>query len=212
MPRRPPPDSPARVLTPILDEEGRLADLRVEWDGKSLSLCGRTGPRMEEELAARALADVPRDAQGRPVLLPVLVGLGAGHGLRWLLANVSGPVAVADREEDILALTRDQSLARAPEVFWIGRKEAPDAESAMRILDALLEKTGRSGFAPVIHPAWRRLDPDFCKDLSARLAAHARFWGAAGARRFVTDVPRVLLFDSPYFLVREIREIGRAHV
>ena len=198
VPGKPAPPPLYRAI-PVL-EDGRLIDVRLEWPDKSWRLCGRVGARLEEDLVARALAG--DDGQG----LPVLLGLGLGHGLRKILRERPGPVAVADREEAILTLTRDEELAENPRVFFVAAKDLADPDRAMEVLEAFRTASGGGPFLPVAHPVYLRLPPGFYAALSRRLASHNRFWGAAGYRKFTHPAPRVLLFESRYFLVTEIRE------
>lgn len=194
------PAPPPRYHASPVFEDNRLIDVRLDWPDKSWRLCGRAGARLEEGLVARALAD--DHGQG----LPVFLGLGMGHGLRALLRERPGPVAVVDREEAILALARDQKLTDTPDVFFVPLEDLAAPDRAMAALEAFRDAIGGGPFLPVAHPVYLRLDPGFYADLSRRLTSHVRFWDAANYRKFTQPTPRVLLFTSRYFLVTEIRE------
>ena len=185
-----PKDRDYRV-EPVL-RDGRLADLKVFPGAKSWTLWGRRGPEAEAELLPPAGA-----------ALPVLLGSGLGLALERLLER-GGPVAVVDREAPILACTGLRRRFHGhPGLLWL---DDPDPKQVLAALTNWQAEQGGRPFAPVALSLWLRLDPDYYGVLQQALDASQRvdFWAKARQPRFAQAVPRVLLFQRPYFLMEEI--------
>ena len=89
-------DKPADIRI-IEDNTGKPVDLEILRSGaQPLRMLGPGGPAREEAVLA------PLERAGNMVL-PVLIGLGMGHGLAALLARHDGPVAVVDKECALVA-------------------------------------------------------------------------------------------------------------
>jgi spore maturation protein CgeB len=176
---------------PVLDGE-TLADLRIRIQGKTWHLWGRDGLKREAGLA-EAVEDNA---------LPVLLGAGLGHCLDRLIAR-GLPVAVVDREDGLLDLT-GALAGRAADACL--RVDAPDPARALDRLNAWRAEHGGRPLVPVILPLYQRLDRTYYGALAQTLKAGADtdFWSRARYPKFRSAAPRVLFFDSDYFLCREI--------
>ncbi|MEF2229950.1 MAG: glycosyltransferase [Pseudodesulfovibrio sp.] len=172
-------------------ETGAIQDLRVRVGAKTWHLWGRDGLRREADLAD----GVPADS------LPVLLGAGLGRCLKRLAER--GPVAVVDREDPIEAVTGLRAAwTNRDNVLWIA---AGTPDQAFARLEAWQREHGGKPFAPVLLALYRRLDPEFYAPLHHRLDGAAVFQGKIRYPKFQSAKPRVLFFDSDYFLCREIR-------
>lgn len=179
--------------------DGALADIRVRVRGKTWHLWGRSGIEREERLAG----DVPEG------VLPVLLGTGLGVCLKRL-AESGTEVAVVDRERNLLAL-----LDSPPSPALLVDDPAP--ADALKRLEAWRVAHGNRPLHPIILPLYQRLDRGYYGALAETLKAGGRadFWSQARYPKFRSAAPRVLFFDSDYFLCREIRagleRIGAVH-
>lgn len=178
-------------------KENRLEDVEVRRDGRALRILGAGGPERERATLGDGCP---------PGHLPVLLGSGLGHALRHLLNVFSGPVAVVDKEADILAITHlKESLALADRkrVFWVC---APTSDEALRALTLWQNENEGFPLLPLPHPFYLRLDRPFYAALREAISASARFdfWSRARAPRFVASPPRLLLITSQYFLMGEV--------
>ncbi len=157
--------------------------------------------------------------------LPVLLGLGFGFALRHILANYPGPIAIIDKEKEILSLTnalQDISPEDQARICFI---DSSHAEEVLRLLTLWQKKHGGLPFKAVPHPFYMRLDklltaqnqsnPDINQEIlslgwygSLRKKIEASttidFWAKVRKPRFVQDMPRILLITSKYFLMGEI--------
>ncbi|MDD3313254.1 glycosyltransferase [Pseudodesulfovibrio sp.] len=171
---------------------GPLNDVRVRVGGKTWHLWGRDGRAREEALAGTVADDA----------LPVLLGAGLGHCLARL-AERGLPVAVADREDAIEAVTGvREAWAGTRDVLWLD-----DADPG-RVLDQLhawRREHGNRPFAPLSLPLYLRLAPAHYAALAQRLKDAAAFQARLRYPKFADASPRVLFFDADYFLCREIR-------
>jgi spore maturation protein CgeB len=187
---------------PVLDGE-TLADLRIRIQGKTWHLWGRDGLAREA-----GLADAVRDDA-----LPVLLGAGLGHCLDRLLAR-GLPVAVADRERGLLDLTGALDGRAADACLHV---DDPDPAKALDRLARWRAEHGGRPLVPVVLPLYQRLNRDYYGTLAQTLKAGgpADFWSLARYPKFRLNGPRVLFFDSDYFLCREIlaalERLGTAH-
>ncbi|WP_285906267.1 CgeB family protein [Pseudodesulfovibrio pelocollis] len=177
---------------PLTGPDG-LCDIRVRVNGKTWHLWGRNGPEREQ-----ALADAVE-----PGSLPVLMGAGLGHCLRTLIAR-GGPVAVVDREAGIEAITGvRRELGEHPAVTWI---DDPAPEAVLGCLARWSTAHGHAPLHPVIIPLYQRLDAAYYGPISQAIKAGAQadFRAEAAYPKFRSQTPRVLFFDSSYFLCGEI--------
>ncbi len=197
-------------------ESGRLVDISLHRNGRDVRMLGPGGAA--RELAVLAPLEAAPDAAHRAgtalPTLPVLLGSGLGHALSALLKRCPDmPVAVVDKEADILRLTRLPERLRDPRITWI---TAPDATEALTELTRWQVAHGGKAFLPLVHPFYLRLD-SWYKEMRSALHASARanFWDKAVAPRFAGKEPRILLITSKYFLVGELvaacKRLGYPH-
>lgn len=189
------PEADPRII-PIL-ENGRVVDIEARRDAHALRMLG-AGDHAREE---RMLHGV--ECAGR---LPVLLGAGFGHALARLLATHEGPVAVVDKEKNILSLTRTREAlepALTERVHWV----CDDfSEAALQNLARWQSAHGGLPMLPLTHPFYLRLDRAYYAAVREGLLAGARFdfWSRARQPRFTRDSPRLLLITSRYFLMGEM--------
>ena len=170
-----------------------LTDIRIHINGKTWHLWGRNGLARETELANKVDADT----------LPVLMGAGLGHCLKALL-DKGIPVAVVDKEQKIERLTGvAKDRASHENILWI------DNDDPQKVWDRLTiwqKENGNTPFSPVILPLYLRLDREYYGALTETLKANtqADFWSQARYPKFQATKPRILFFDSNYFLCGEI--------
>jgi len=184
------------TATPVSAPDGSLLDVQLQVQGKTWQLAGRSGPAREQAML--------RPWHETPTALPVILGSGMGHGLQALLEECPGPVAVVDKEADILALTGcRQRFGHRDSLLWV---DADDPQQALRQLSHWQMEHGGAPFAPLPNPLYLRLDPQHYGFLRDRLAASSRFdfWSRAKYPRFRGETPRMLLLTSSYFLMGEI--------
>ncbi len=179
-------------------EADELKDILLTEDGKSRHLVGRYGRQLEERILA--------EADLNPPALPVLLGSGMGYALEQLLSTWDGPLAVVDKEHSIQQLTGiKERFASRENVFWI---DAWDSEDVLSLLTRWqMERPSCPPFLPLLHPAYKRLSPEYYGVLAQRLAASREgdFWAKTRYPRFVSPSPRVLLLSSGYFLIGEFK-------
>lgn len=182
---------------PVYDARGVLCDIIAEDGRRSLSMIGNVGK--ERELTPA------RDFAARGVGLPVLLGLGLGHALAWLLNHWHGPIAVVDKDKELREITGKVPGLLDPRVLFL---ETADSQ---RVLAELTDWQRANGDKP-LHPLgltfYQRLDPDYYGHLRKSLTASSKydFWARARMPRFVPETkPRLLLLASKYFLIGEIK-------
>ncbi len=185
------------LYTPVAirDAQGVLRDIRIEQDGRVWHFAGRRGALAEQAL----LPDYPDCFAGK---LPVLVGCGLGHALRAILERTDGPVAVVDKEKAILALTEiDVDRKR---LFFV---DASEPQAAIKELTRWQMDNDGLPFAPVVLPAYLRLDPDYYRPMQTLLkqSGQLNFWEKTKYPRFTSWPPRILLLTSTYFLIGELQ-------
>ena len=182
----------AYAAEPVIRDDS-LADVRICINGKTWHLWGRAGIERETSLAA----DVPQDT------LPVLIGSGLGRCLEELLER-GLPVAVVDREAPLLALTKAREIARGrTDVLWV---DDPDPETAFHHIAQWSQELGDRALHPVVMPLYPRLDREYYATLTetVRAAGRTDFWALARYPKFRSQDPKILFFDSSYFLCDEI--------
>ena len=169
-----------------------LADLRIHIQGKTWHLWGRDGLAREA-----GLADAVEDGA-----LPVLLGAGLGHCLDRLLGR-GLPVAVVDREPELLELTGALGDCETDACLHV---DDPDPARALDRLAQWKAAHGGRPLVPLILPLYQRLDRAYYGALAQTLKASAAtdFWSQARYPKFRSNAPRVLFFDSDYFLCQEI--------
>ena len=180
-------------------EDGRLRDIVARTNGRDLVMLGPGGPERERNMA--------RSASRRPDALPVLLGAGLGHALRFLLDASDGPVAVVEKERDLQKLTAsldnlDPALRQRLLIVQEG-----DPHKALALLTHWQTAHGGRPLLPLPLPFYQRLDSAYYGWLREQLAASAEFdfWGRAVRPRFREATPRLLLLTSKYFLMGEVQ-------
>jgi spore maturation protein CgeB len=194
-------------------EGDALIDLSLHHqDGRVTRMLGPAGAARELSV----LAPLRQPEGEAPSSLPVLLGAGLGHALEALLAQTppDTPIAVVDKEQDILTLSGIRARFADPRIFWV---DQPDSDQALGLLTQWQMEHGGKPFTPLANPFYLRLDGDWYKSLRQALEASARsnFWDKAVAPRFAGNEPRVLLITSKYFLVGEMvdacKRLGYPH-
>lgn len=177
---------------------GQPDDITAELGGRTIAMLGPAGP--ERELApARAFLS---KADG----LPVLLGAGLGHGLKLLLEQYQGPLAIVDKEADLLALTGALAELTPGALERITLINDGDDAAALRKLTLWQEQNGQKPMQPIVNAFYQRLDGAYYGSLRKSIAASGQydFWSRAKQPRFHGDKPRLLLLASKYFLIGEI--------
>ncbi|BCS90304.1 CgeB family protein [Pseudodesulfovibrio sediminis] len=176
---------------PILN--GPLSDVRIHILGKTWHLWGRKGADREAAMATEIADDT----------IPVLMGSGLGICLEALLQR-GLPVIVVDRETSILDVTTVKTrCTQSPNLLWVDDANPRDALTRIHDFQAA---NGDLSLAPVIFPLYLRLDRDYYGALNDTIKAAPRpdFWSQTHYPKFQHALPRVLFFDSRYFLCHEI--------
>lgn len=189
------PENKFQYTAEAVEAGNSLADVKINWPGRSWHLLGRSGA--ETELRAA------RDFDPAAGVLPVLLGSGLGHAMR-LLADSGVPLAVVDKEKPVLALTGCREQAAGDErITFI---DAPDAASALKQLTRWQMENGGKPLQPIPLPVYLRIDPDYYGALRESLAASRSydFWARTRYEKFKSWPPRVLHLTSDYFLLGEL--------
>ncbi len=143
--------------------------------------------------------------------LPVLLGSGLGHALKILeqslslAAGAGTPLAVVDKEDDILAQTGlREKYSGYKNILWV---DAETAAEALNILSKWQMSNNRRPFLCLANPAYLRLDKAYYGEIRAKLEASAKanFWAKASYRKFSGPKPRILLITSGYFLIGDVQ-------
>lgn len=167
-------------------------DIAIRIKDKTWHLWGRNGIGHETDLAD----GVPEDG------LPVLLGAGLGHCLRRLVER-GLPVVVVDREKAIDRITGLRAMWKdKPGVLWL---DCGTPDEILARLESWQRKNGGRSWAPVPLPLYLRLDREYYGTLANELKGSADFWNRTRYPKFQSAKPRVLFFDSDYFLCKEIR-------
>ncbi len=139
-----------------------------------------------------------------PDRLPVLLGAGLGFALEKLLCVYDGPVAVVDKEADILDITGVEARFKHGNLLFIRNA---DPRKALALLTDWQVKNGGAPLLALANPFYLRLDRPYYDSLKRDLDASLKFdfWGKARKPRFRTGAsPRLLLLTSRYFLMGEL--------
>lgn len=203
--------APQRIFEPLLTD-GQVTDICLRQQGRSLTMLGAGG-------AAREWAVVDAFLQSPPSGLPVLLGSGLGHALRRLLQHYAGPLAVVDKEVDLLKITKVReslSLADQKRVLWVHSSEPEEALRHLTQWQLQHWKKGHTFCAQaqskppilyaLVHPFYARLHREYYTLLREKLCQSTKvhFWEQAIRPRFSTAQPRLLLITSKYFLMGEL--------
>ncbi|AGW12045.1 CgeB family protein [Megalodesulfovibrio gigas] len=178
----------------LLQQDGQLQDVVITQEGRTRRMAGRQGREREAALVQDALPPARS--------LPVLLGAGLGAALEAVLQAHPGPVAVVDKEADILAATG--LVAQYPQVAWV-LDATPEA--ALASLTRWQMAHGGAPFHPIALPFYLRQDRSHYQVLADRLAASQvhNFWEKARQPRFRNWPPRILGVTSQYFLMGEVQ-------
>lgn len=177
----------------ISDDNENICDVRITVDDKKWHLWGRNGFTREADMAAT----IPGNT------LPVLFGTGLGHCLQSLIDR-GDPIAVVDMEEEINRVTGvKKACANAKNVLWV---DLPTPQKALEQLTKWQASNGGKPFSPLIFPLYPRLNRAYYGTLAETLKSNAKadFWTQARYPKFQSTSPRILFFDSNYFLCGEI--------
>nr|WP_321256361.1 glycosyltransferase [uncultured Pseudodesulfovibrio sp.] len=170
--------------------DGELTDIRIHRQGKIWHMWGRKGVSRELSLAD----SVPKGT------LPVLIGSGLGHCLNALRSK-GDPIAVVDREQTIIDLTK--AISHQDALLTVN-----DADPGTAFKQIIDWQKGHGGLPlhPVILPLYPRLDRNYYGPILDTIKAcnTTDFWSQTRYPKFQSTKPRVLFFDSNYFLCREI--------
>ncbi len=193
------------TLQPIFSGE-TLIDITVvrQASAAPLHMLGSGGKERE-------LRILPTSATSAENCLPVFVGSGLGHALKAFLASYTGPVAIVDKEQAILSLTKVQenlentlSAEQKERVFWI--TQSSNEQDVLNKLTQWQKEHKGLPFLPIVHPFYQRLHKEWYGVVRKHLEASQQvdFWAKVRKPRFSTDKPRLLLITSKYFLMGEL--------
>lgn len=198
----------SRTFQAIADAAGQCQDILVHEQGRSFAMLGQAGARRELALLHSWQQRTRQD------VLPVLAGSGLGHALGELCAHYDGPIAVVDKEQDLLQITRLQNLYPDARILWVQNESLEDC---LKTLTHWQQAHGGKAFLPLVNPFYLRLDRNWYNELHTVLKASlsCNFWDKAVTPRFSGTSPRVLLITSKYFLVGEMvdacKRLGYPH-
>ncbi len=138
--------------------------------------------------------------------LPVLLGAGLGHALKVILQKHEGPLAIVDKELEILKISKTIDKLPAKQKKRILLISTQDVDEALQTLTTWQSEHGLLPFLPIIHPFYMRLDRPWYGKLRKHLEASNEydFWTKARKPRFSNNKPRLLLITSKYFLMGEV--------
>jgi len=176
-----------------ITDHSDITDIRIHINGKTWHLWGRKGVEREATLAGNITDES----------LPILIGAGLGHCLQALLDR-GLPVAVVDKESEIDRLTGlKEQFGTTPGVLWLDNDNPQDA---LNLLTDWQAKHGGKPLSPIPLPLYLRLNRDYYGALADTLKANAKtdFWSQSRYPKFQSVKPRILFFDSSYFLCGEI--------
>lgn len=216
-------------------ENGRLADILVTRNGRTLAMLGPAGFRRELAILPPSLqSPAPRDEPRTPPTssvfaspagsaaagespylsqdsLPVLIGSGTGYALAELalrLERLHGPgfkLAVIDKEADVTGLNGMAALLDRHPGMVLF--DAVDARALVETLTRWQTACGGLPLRPFVNPFYLRLDGAYYRAArhACEASARADFWNRARYAKFRGNEPRILLMTSTYFLMGEIK-------
>lgn len=181
-------------------EGGQLVDIKTTRKERPLAMLGPGGPEREIAPVRQFLSESEK--------LPVLLGAGMGYGLKYLLENYSGPVAILDQEPELRKLTGSIASLSSAERERITLIECESPQDALRELTSWQNAHERKPMAPIVNAFYQRLAPAWYGELRKSVTASSQydFWSKARQPRFASDKPRVLLLASKYFLIGEVED------
>ena len=191
-------------------EGDTLIDIVVQRERRSLAMLGNAGPVRELSFLPPA-GEFPGSACEQK-LLPVLIGSGCGPALEEIakrLDQAFGPdflLAVVDREEDILAVSSlRERYSHKKGILWLAGPEL-SLDAALKQLTHWQSSHEGKSFLPLLNPFYLRLDREFYAAVknACEASAQGNFWQKAGYAKFQSDLPRILMLTSKYFLMGEI--------
>jgi len=187
--------SSSRRTPQLVTGDSGQQDVRVLRGEQEMRILGPGGPKRELDILAGH--DFSADC------LPVLLGAGMGHALRALLEKLPPelPLAVADKEDEILELTGLRASFPHTRITWFS---ADNSDECLRELTHWQGRHGNLPLAPLAHPFYLRLDRAYYGTLRDRLKTGFDFWSRAARPRFRSPSPRLLLMTSKYFLMGEV--------
>ncbi len=204
---------------------GTDMDILVTRSGRTLPMLGAVGAKRElaflpfpAEILEQGeacppqhtpLQAPPTQLYTSPPFLPVLIGAGTGVALRALVYHLTTtygpgtPLAIVDKEEDILAASALQAEFANIPITWITAK---DSQNALLILTKLQFEHQHLPLQAYVNPFYMRLDREFYAAIAKACDASKRinFWERTRYPRFAAPLPRILLLTSKYFLMGEI--------
>ncbi len=200
-----------KTITPIF-HDGALVDISVQRGTQTLHMLGAGG-------SERELRMVQNITVGQS--LPVFVGTGLGHALKAFLSQYTGPLAIVDKELDILEITNIKShiehcvsKEQQERILWISpspqslHNEDLNAQlqDVLRKLTLWQKQHASLPFTPIIHPFYQRLHKEWYGSLRQHLEASQKcdFWAKVRKPRFAQEKPKLLLITSKYFLMGEL--------
>lgn len=184
-----------------------LPTLVVENGGSEISLHSRMNPRKEgEDLAGRLAFKAGQ--------IPVFLGLGLGYHVLAALSRWPGdaPLAVVEPSADIFCAALNHMdlrplLERPNCLLLIGSK----VEDTLKALSRFQVENGFAGISVAPHGPSLRRDPDFFGPVTEGLSGTGR--GLAPRLiypRFKREALRILIFNTGYYLVKEITRAAEA--
>lgn len=191
----------------IRDESGNVTDIRVKMQGREFQLLGPYGLK-------RLQGELERIKQETPQNLLVLLGSGTRGYLNVVRESWPGPIAVVDKEDDLVWACGSKELLDSGDFFVVREGEARTAVN--RLTRWQLKNEGRP-FRVLSLPAYMRLDGDYYRFVYEHLQASRKFdfWAKTRYPRFKEELPRILLITSQYFLMGELqaacRRLGVPH-
>lgn len=188
------------AFTAIRDENGVLADVTANINGRSIAMLGSGGLGRELALARDFLSH-------KMDHLPVFLGAGLGHAIKFVLTEYAGPIAIIDKESDLLEITGALSPLSPGERERIELINDADTRCAIGKLTVWQNEHGRKPMHPIAAAFYQRLDHPYYGEIRKSVAASSKydFWNKASMPRFASSPPRVLLLASKYFLIGEVQ-------
>jgi spore maturation protein CgeB len=162
----------------------------------------------------RLQGELERIKQETPQNLLVLLGSGTRGYLNVVRESWPGPIAVVDKEDDLVGACGSKELLDSGDFFVVREGEARTAVN--RLTRWQLKNEGRP-FRVLSLPAYMRLDGDYYRFVYEHLQASRKFdfWAKTRYPRFKEELPRILLITSQYFLMGELqaacRRLGVPH-
>jgi spore maturation protein CgeB len=195
------------------DRDGRRVSITSAQSGSPTALV--TGPHGDVTLHSR-FDPVKKSAQladiwpAEPNRLPVVLGLGLGYHLLHYLSRVPKhtPVIVVEPDTDVFRAAishTDLSVAlKRPSVQWL---VGLTADETIRNITRLQLAHSLIPLNILVHPPSIKVRPDFYQTVRPTLesAAESSLGNRLIRPRFEKDQVRILLLNTGYYLIREVR-------